>query len=266
MAPPHVRLYLLLVAGACAGAPPRCGKTGEAAPAPPEASDVLRKQIKASLGLNGDVSTVDFDAAFRTADWAGFAAAVNTQDFSVDFLRDGAGSEYAHFDYGLGDNDFGSVHPKDKVDAIIKVNDGDWMPLPGTSQELVQCLEEAEDATAAVAAGAPDPLAQWGTWCSSLCTKEKGFSGCELRSCVIPWVGNGTCCTAYAAEVAGGESHECSELQGLLPLGCDVREVDRSRQSFGEQITCQFDFKLDVVAQGTHVHPCQQWREQVVIV
>lgn len=138
-------LFVTLFAFGLAG---DCRKTDEHVSAPSQASPLQRLQINESLSLQGryPMPKTSFDRAFEANTWQEFADRVGTQDFSVDFLVDAAGNEYVHFDYGLGDNDFGSVHHRNgPAEPLIAVNDGDWTGIGAVPASLVSCLEDAAE-------------------------------------------------------------------------------------------------------------------------
>ena len=116
---------------------------------PSHASLLLRKQIETSLAhqsyIPGDTNfTTVFD---ESKTWQDFAGRVGTQDFCYSLLSMHDGDLFVLFDYGLGDNDFGSIHPWQAVAAAGWVTDGDWsLSASGKSlltEEGLQCLEDA---------------------------------------------------------------------------------------------------------------------------
>ena len=98
-----------------------------------------------------------FNSAFDEAKkWQDVADALGTQDFCYSMLEmraadgDIKNKKFILFDYGLGDNDFGSMSLIDRIQPSIWVTDGDWSPAEKsnvTDQEL-SCLENAVASTA----------------------------------------------------------------------------------------------------------------------
>merc|ERR1712216_446016 len=111
----------------------------------------MEEQIKYSLKLNGyEPPSINWTAVFEVKSWDAFAKAVGTQDFSFVFLDakiDGTTTTYIHYDYGLGDNDYGSVHSSQAVEAVIAVTDGDWHNRTTLPAGLINCLEMADSNT-----------------------------------------------------------------------------------------------------------------------
>jgi hypothetical protein len=87
----------------------------------------LREQIRKSceIHLHGDE---DLEEAFKQTDWASFKRFCQpVQDFRIT-LFECAGEKFIDINYGLGDNDYGTLHMQDVVDPIIVNSDGDWEP------------------------------------------------------------------------------------------------------------------------------------------
>jgi hypothetical protein len=97
------------------------------------------------------------EAAWDAANWSSFAKiAVPLQDFGFQYMVCGNKEEegrsspvgrFVHFDYGLGDNDFGSVHAGPEARPLCQIMDGDWS---GDDEALCGALEKAAEDDAAV--------------------------------------------------------------------------------------------------------------------
>lgn len=137
------RLLLLLSVALGTARGLTCSKSDEIF-APNKLSGIQKNQVILSLASNGKGKRSEsyWEAAFDTTNWQDFARRIGTQDFSMrKLLADGAA--YHWFDYGLGDNDFGTVCAANKVVPIVRVNDGDWLPLDKKDAGLSACLEKA---------------------------------------------------------------------------------------------------------------------------
>merc|ERR1712086_46573 len=128
---------------------------------PPAATGpLLRAQIISSIQSQPVPASIEHDwaAAFQTHTWKDFAALVTPlQDFSysaVNVSGIGGITTLLHFDYGLGDNDFGSYHLPASVQPIVVVNDGDLAAACTNvgnqracgavpkAQQLIKCLQD----------------------------------------------------------------------------------------------------------------------------
>ena len=97
----------------------------------------------------------------------------------------------------------------------------------------------------------------WKDACSELNKVSSGAFECRLQ---------GSSCTCFTACVNGGSPcHSCDDLPPLVPLGCPTVQVGDSRQEYGEQFQCAFDFERTVVAQGVSTKPCQNWHNPELI-
>jgi len=125
----------------------KCGKLDEPVPAPCQLSAVQRQQIQTSLALPGRYpsASTSFEVACRASTWEVFAERVGTEDFSMLYLHDADGNQYTFLDYGLGDDDWGSVHPRGAVPLVASIDAEAWHRRGGASKALVRCLEEAAD-------------------------------------------------------------------------------------------------------------------------
>jgi hypothetical protein len=132
------------------GADAMCMNLPDAIPASPKAipsDDVLRRQIAASLKLQSIHSVPQ--TAWKASNWSSFAQAVGTQDFAFQYMacqsdERATPGRFVHFDYGLGDNDFGSVHASSEEQATCRIDDGDWSGVHG-HKALCESLEKASD-------------------------------------------------------------------------------------------------------------------------
>lgn len=148
--------FLICAHGSAASRKCKAGKSNVLAPH--ATTPIFREQVNASLALQGRYPSpsggfINWTKAFEAPDWNQFAAIIGTQDFSYTPIYDSHASsveegEYLHLDYGLGDNDFGSIHLLHVVAPLISIDDGDWHRVPGVtrmSTGLLRCLEGAED-------------------------------------------------------------------------------------------------------------------------
>merc|ERR1711972_1045076 len=94
---------------------------------PDRLKKTLREQIRNSCehNLHGDE---DLDEAFKQSTWKAFKSFCQpVQDFHLT-LFECAGERFIDINYGMGDNDYGTIHKEGVVDAIIVYADGDLNP------------------------------------------------------------------------------------------------------------------------------------------
>jgi len=104
---------------------------------PDRLSKRAREQIRVSLGMHG-VDLDLLDNAFLQEDWKSFRDEIDgIQDFHITVFKF-ARKRFVHFDYGMGDNGFGSIHAINAVDAIMDYDDGTWIPLVKPWTEVCQ--------------------------------------------------------------------------------------------------------------------------------
>lgn len=110
---------------------------------PDRLSKKAREQIRLSLGMHGVVLP---DEALLQEDWESFRDEVDgIQDFHITVFKF-ARKRFVHFDYGMGDNGYGSIHRISAVDVIMDYDDGHWEPLVRPWAEVCQC-DECDDDT-----------------------------------------------------------------------------------------------------------------------
>merc|ERR1712232_1358543 len=97
---------------------------------PDRLKKTLREQIRKSCEIHLRVDE-NFEEAFKQTDWHSFKEICHQwkgmQDFTLT-LFECAGERFVDINYGLGDNDFGTLHREDVVDPIMVNTDGDWEP------------------------------------------------------------------------------------------------------------------------------------------
>jgi len=103
---------------------------------PDRLNKTVREQIRWSVDRVG-ISVVgamrsqnlSMEDAFKQPDWGKFRKICQgMQDFRITVFEF-AGERYVEYNFGLGDNGFGSLHAVDSVDAIMSYDDGTWEPL-----------------------------------------------------------------------------------------------------------------------------------------
>jgi len=112
---------------------------------PDRLNNTVRHQIRQSLEMHG---ACVLDQAFRQPDWQSFVTdgVEGIQDFYIKVFEF-KGERFLHFDYGMGDNGFGSIHAVGIVDAIMRIDDGHWEPLACadcTSRLLGQSIDQEQ--------------------------------------------------------------------------------------------------------------------------
>jgi hypothetical protein len=94
---------------------------------PDRLKKTLRQQIQKSceINLHGDQNLQE---AFKQTDWRSFRQFCEpVQDFHLT-LFECADEKFIDINYGLGDNDYGTLHREGVVDPIMVNCDGDWEP------------------------------------------------------------------------------------------------------------------------------------------
>jgi hypothetical protein len=94
---------------------------------PDRLKKTLREQIQKSceINLHGEEN---LEEAFKQPDWRCFRRFCQpVQDFHLT-LFECAGERFIEINYGLGDNDYGTLHKEGVVDPVLVNCDGDWEP------------------------------------------------------------------------------------------------------------------------------------------
>jgi hypothetical protein len=94
---------------------------------PDRLKKTLREQIQKSceINLHGDEN---LEEAFKQTNWKSFRNFCQpVQDFHLT-LFECADETFIEINYGLGDNDYGTLHREGVVDPIMVNTDGDWEP------------------------------------------------------------------------------------------------------------------------------------------
>jgi hypothetical protein len=94
---------------------------------PDRLNKTLREQIRKSceIHLHGEEN---LEEAFKQTDWRSFRQFCQpVQDFHLTIFEC-ADERFIDINYGLGDNDYGTLHKEGIVDPIMVNTDGDWEP------------------------------------------------------------------------------------------------------------------------------------------
>jgi len=110
---------------------------------PDRLSKTSREQIRQSLDMHGVIDMMQdegksIDEAFQQSNWRAFRKVCQPiQDFQITIFEFD-GQRYVEFNFGLGDNGFGSVHAVGSADAIMKYDEDGWLPRVEPWKEWVQ--------------------------------------------------------------------------------------------------------------------------------
>jgi hypothetical protein len=126
---------------------------------PNRLDSIVEQQIRISCELHGagpgsQMSIVDpeafWTAAFEKPNWHEFARHIGTQDFQIRVFSFGLNpsnqTRYIWYNFGMGDNGFGSVHAENESSATAIFDDGTfelYRPRRATPERFLTKLEEA---------------------------------------------------------------------------------------------------------------------------
>jgi hypothetical protein len=101
---------------------------------PDRLNKTVQEQIRRSLDMHRVIrmmqcEQLSIEDAFQSSDWSAFRSICQPiQDFIITVFEF-AGQRYVEYNFGLGDNGFGSLHAVNSVEAIMSYDDGTWEPL-----------------------------------------------------------------------------------------------------------------------------------------
>jgi hypothetical protein len=97
---------------------------------PDRLKKTLREQIRKSCEINLD-GDENLEEAFKQTNWASFKQFCEpVQDFHLTLFECGD-ERFIEINYGLGGNDYGTLHREGVVEPIMVNTDGDWEPKVG---------------------------------------------------------------------------------------------------------------------------------------
>jgi len=120
---------------------------------------IVEQQIRISCELHGAGPAscgkqVDPEAfwiaAFEKPNWKAFARHIGTQDFQITVFSFGVNplkkTRFIYYNFGMGDNGFGSVHDENESRATASFDDGHFEMLVGAPRGFLNGLEAAAKA------------------------------------------------------------------------------------------------------------------------